>query len=111
MGIGERRVLFVAPPLAKDLPKDAKPGTTLIGTITYGKTTTGGQSPASFPLVLLVPPAEDVKEKPKEDEAVAADTEWTEQLAEAVRDAKVRFLKELKVRILAVRPPRASVLP
>lgn len=100
MSAGERRVLYVAPPAAKDLPKDAKPGSALTGTINYGKTTMGSASPATFPLVVIVPP-EEAKDggKGKADDDAAAAGEgpaWGEQLAEAVRDAKVKFLKEMK---------------
>lgn len=102
MAAGERRVLYLAPPAAKDLPKDAKPGATLTGTINYGKTTTGSMGPATFPLVVLVPPEEPKEKGGKGDAAADGDAAaaeqpaWSEQLAEAVRDAKVKFLKDLK---------------
>lgn len=100
LSAGERRVLFVSPPAAKDLPKDAKPGSTLIGTINYGKTTSGSMGPATFPLTLLVPP-EEPKDKNKGDaggdDAAAGDAPaWGEQLTDAMREAKVKFLKDLK---------------
>ena len=100
MAKGDCAVLWVAGLDADDLPKSAKPGDLLLGTITFGGAADGlpgnGKRPGGYPVTYVVPP----KPKAKEDGPAAKDEEKDERseeekLAEALRDWQVGRLATL----------------
>ncbi|MHC4091064.1 MAG: tripeptidyl peptidase II [Planctomycetota bacterium] len=100
---GERAVMYVAGPPTDKLPKEAKPGDSLLGQITFGKAdaslTGPGRRPGGFALAYHVPPSpasekESVSEEKKQDED--SDKTETEKLAEAIRDLRVARLAKLR---------------
>lgn len=95
---GERVALYLASPAPDALPKEAKPGDTLLGTVNYAKLDDRlpgeGAKPGGYPLVLHVPPAAtaEKKDEPKDDDPRSE----LEKLAEAVRDLRVSKLANLR---------------
>ena len=114
LSCGERRPVFVAPPAAADLPKDAKVGTTLVGTVTWARATSasgGGACPAAYPVTLVVPPPEAAKDKDKKEDKDDKEAEgWTQALASAVRDAQARSGPHLPSLLFRLWRP-AALLP
>ncbi|KAG2453913.1 hypothetical protein HYH02_002116 [Chlamydomonas schloesseri] len=93
-------------PLSEDrLPKDATPGRLLTGTLTLGQLKRGGgAAPHKFRISYLVPPAPAASAASgggngngggKDD--AAAERTPEEKLSEAVRDAQIKLLKDLKL--------------
>eukprot|EP00899_Mesostigma_viride_P019360 jgi/Mesvir1/27425/Mv25036-RA.1 len=100
VGAGEKKPLFLAAPGEDKLPKDVagSVGCVLKGKATFGKlSVANGGYPASYVLTYNVPPA---TPKPKSEAAAAAakpeeEKSLAEKMKEAVRDAKVKQLKDL----------------
>ncbi len=96
---GGRVSFFLAPP--KKFGSAAKPGDLLLGSISFGKTdhnlAGGGQRPDGFSITCLVPPAANSADD-KDDDSGAKKKELSadEKLANALRDAKLAFLKTLR---------------
>ena len=97
---GAATALFLGPLPDDKMPKDAAPGSSLVGSLSLGLCTSNGSAaPHSVPLQLCCPPA-----KPSNDnngsgaDTTAANDEKSaeEKLGEAIRDTKVKFLKDLK---------------
>lgn len=94
---GERAALYLASPAPDALPKEFKPGDTLLGTINYAKLDERlpgeGAKPGGYPLVLHAPPSAtpEKKDEPKDDDPRTE----LEKVAEAVRDLKVSKLAGL----------------
>lgn len=93
-----RRKLFLGPLPDKGLPKDAKPGCSLAGTLKLAKSSpTAGDRPAPGPAPILVtvppPPARKEGDEDGDDDAAADDAATPlERLRAARRDADVRCL-------------------
>ncbi len=98
---GGRAAIYVGGPGPDDLPKIAKPGDLLLGTMTFGdgggNLQGAGKRPGGFPVTYVVPP----KTIPHDDTPEASDDDDedeqtpAEELAEAVRDFKVERLAKL----------------
>ncbi|KAG2434097.1 hypothetical protein HXX76_007824 [Chlamydomonas incerta] len=94
-------------PLPEDrLPKDATPGRLLTGTLTLGQLKRGGgAAPHKFRISYLVPPAASASSGSggangnggAKDDAAAVEKTPEEKLSEAVRDAQIKLLKDLKL--------------
>ncbi|PRW39066.1 Tripeptidyl-peptidase 2 isoform A [Chlorella sorokiniana] len=112
---GERAAYFLGPVPEDKLPKDAAPGRLLAGSLTLGllpaaaagnggNGNNGRACPAAVQLTFLVPPKKAEAPAPKDEPAPAPAGEegqeggqrFESRLAEALRDAQVKFLKELK---------------
>eukprot|EP00892_Ulva_mutabilis_P003276 jgi/Ulvmu1/131/UM001_0135.1 len=95
--IGERMACYVGPVPGDGLPKDAKPGCTMHGSLKLAKTSplAGDKAaPNSATLLYTVPPA---KKKADDDaEKAAVEEEPAEALKHARRAADVKILKGLK---------------
>lgn len=94
---GERIALFLGPVQEDKLPRDATPGRQLTGTLLLGQSNAGKDAPGALPLVYTVAPK---KAEPAGGNGAgkSGEAEQTpeEALAEAVRDAEVKFLSEMK---------------
>ncbi|XP_064990083.1 tripeptidyl-peptidase 2-like isoform X2 [Musa acuminata AAA Group] len=99
---GEAEAFYISPPLREKLPKNSLPGAVLLGSISYGtislKNKKDGQNhqqpPVSYHISYLVPPSKIDEEKAKE--TIGSKKSASERLDEELRDAKIRFLSELK---------------
>ncbi|CAK0779170.1 hypothetical protein CVIRNUC_004710 [Coccomyxa viridis] len=97
---GERVAMYLGPVPEDKLPKDAAPGRLLTGALALAKKgNSSGEAPGRVPLRYIVPPKADADSK--EGSNSKADDEEKpkppkERLQEAVRDSKVKMLKELK---------------
>ncbi|MCH7870153.1 MAG: S8 family serine peptidase [Planctomycetes bacterium] len=97
MTAGERVALYIASPDVAKLPKGAKPGDLLLGSISYGQPnaslTGAGKRPGGFNLTYHVPPPAGAKKSAatvkKDDRTEAV------KLAESLRDLKVARLGRL----------------
>ena len=95
---GEHRTVFVASPPKDKLPKDAEPGTSLVGKATWTKLTHNGgaATPDSYELTYMVPiksVAEDEKESSDEPEKKTL----SQQLEESLQNATAKFIKDAKL--------------
>jgi tripeptidyl-peptidase-2 len=98
---GEPEAFYVGPPSREKIPKNAQPGSVLVGTITYGTVSTFNKkddqnqhAPASYSISYTIPPSkvDDDKEK-----TVSVGTKsMSEHLDEEVRDTKIKFLSSFK---------------
>ncbi|CAL8469996.1 g9538 [Coccomyxa elongata] len=100
---GQRAALFLGPVPEDKLPKDASPGRILVGTLALAKKENGkGEAPGKVSLSYSVPPKKENgagkdgadKNGKGEDKEILKTPE--ERLKEAVRDAQVSFLKQMK---------------
>ena len=95
--VGQTCAVFVAEPEHSALPKKAKAGDILTGSITYAtadeKLLGAGKRPRGYPVTYTVPPA-----PAKEDEKKAAEAPETrselEKMEDAIRDLTVKKLKD-----------------
>ena len=89
--------MFVAEPEHSALPKKAKAGDVLTGSITYAtadeKLLGAGKRPRGFPVTYTVPPAPSKEEEKKAAEAPETRTEL-EKMEDAIRDLTVKKLKD-----------------
>ena len=97
---GERSALYIQSPAASKLPKQAKPGDLLLGSITYGKSnaslTGAGKRPGGYDLTYHVPPpAGKKKTTPTAKAKKKDDRSEAQKLAESIRDLKVDRLGQL----------------
>ncbi|GLC44539.1 hypothetical protein PLESTB_000062200 [Pleodorina starrii] len=98
---GDGVPLWLGPVPEDKLPKDAVPGRLLTGRLTLGQLKRGGgTAPHEFTVSYLVPPAASTSGNgngngAKDDKA--ADKAPAEKLNEAIRDAKIKVMKELKL--------------
>ncbi|KAK9809052.1 hypothetical protein WJX72_008467 [[Myrmecia] bisecta] len=94
---GERVAYFLGAPTEDKLPKDVTPGRVLTGSLVLAKATKqagGGDAPTTLPICYCVPPKkESSSDNGKEEEEKKS---AQERLADAVRDAQVKLLKDLK---------------
>ncbi|THU55160.1 hypothetical protein C4D60_Mb11t03630 [Musa balbisiana] len=99
---GEAEAFYISPPLREKLPKNSLPGAVLLGSISYGTISLKNkkdnqnhqQPPVSYHISYLVPPSKIDEEKAKE--TIGSKKSASERLDEELRDAKIRFLSELK---------------
>lgn len=96
---GASKALFVGPVPEDKMPKDAGPGKTLVGSLLLGKCAYNGgkASPGAMPLALPCPAAKEDKKNadmPKKDDGDSKSP--ADKFREAMRDAKIKFLKDLK---------------
>jgi len=98
---GGAAALFLGPLPDDKMPKDAAPGKSLVGSLSLGLCAgKGAAAPHSLPLELPCPPAKAIPDtnsagggsSAAEEEEKSAE----EKLGEVLRDAKVKFLKDLK---------------
>ncbi|GIL53884.1 hypothetical protein Vafri_9378 [Volvox africanus] len=102
---GDVAPLWLGPVPEDKLPKDATPGRLLTGRLTLGQLKRGGgAAPHKFAISYLVPPTPSTATAPggggnsgggKDD--AGADKAPEEKLNEAIRDAKIKLMKELKL--------------
>ncbi|GLI68325.1 hypothetical protein VaNZ11_012720 [Volvox africanus] len=105
---GDVAPLWLGPVPEDKLPKDATPGRLLAGRLTLGQLKRGGgAAPHKFAISYLVPPTPSTAAAPgsgggggnggggKDD--AGADKPPGEKLNEAIRDAKIKLMKELKL--------------
>eukprot|EP00854_Cymbomonas_tetramitiformis_P007018 gene7018-8369_t len=96
--VGSSQSMFVGPLADADLPKDAKPGSMLVGQLSLGAGAAGvGAAPDAVPLVMASPPPAPEKDEQEEEEQEAEETAAANGLQDAVRDAQVAFLKQMKL--------------
>jgi len=91
------KTTMVVGPLSDDLPKECTPGSLLKGSLSLGQVLHGdGVAPSSVQLMYTVPPAKapagNGGSKAKEEEK-----ELEQKLKEAVRDAKIKVLEDIKL--------------
>ncbi|KAJ8511728.1 hypothetical protein OPV22_002162 [Ensete ventricosum] len=99
---GEAEAFYISPPLREKLPKNSLPGAVLLGSISYGTISLKNkkddqnhqQPPVSYHISYLVPPSKIDEDKAKE--TTGSTKSASERLDEELRDAKIRFLSELK---------------
>ncbi|GAX82749.1 hypothetical protein CEUSTIGMA_g10175.t1 [Chlamydomonas eustigma] len=111
---GDSQALFLGPLPDDKVPKDASLGRTLVGKLTLGQLHNGsGAAPAGLSLVFIAPPAKASSDKNASvasqsspeggaDKADSSGTEGVKNPAEealntALRDAKIKFLKDMKL--------------
>lgn len=99
---GTRKPIFVAGPVEDKLPKDAAPGTTLLGRVTYGKLSVWGGGPdngqacpAGAQVSYVVPQPSKADDKAKDAPSNEAKKPANLRLDDDLRDAKVKLLKSL----------------
>ena len=97
---GGRAVLWVADPAVDKLPKDARPGDVLLGTMNFGGSDDGpgegSRRPGGYQVTYVVPPKPPEKKEAAEADEQDKDERGAEQkLAEALRDFKVGRLAKL----------------
>ncbi len=114
---GERLALFLGAPDEAKLPKDATPGRLLVGALALGRTAEGEKAPGGAALLFAPPPkrAEPLAVAAGAEEAADAAAAGEERgaparLAEALRDAEVKFFSEMKGDSEEARAERAAVL-
>ncbi|WIA14765.1 hypothetical protein OEZ85_003250 [Tetradesmus obliquus] len=97
LSAGDRAMLWLGPVPEDKLPKDAQ-GRVLEGTLSLGQLRRGsGAAPAVTPFAYLPPPAAADKAAGKSDSSSKPPLKPpAERLSEALRDAKLALLKELK---------------
>ncbi|KAG9441237.1 hypothetical protein H6P81_017091 [Aristolochia fimbriata] len=98
---GEVEAFYVAPPPKDKIPKNCPTGSLLLGQISYGKPFIGlkeGRNPkdrpVSYEISFVVPPAKLDEDKGRNGPSCMESV--PQRLDEEVRDAKVRFLSNLK---------------
>ncbi|URD81130.1 Tripeptidyl peptidase II [Musa troglodytarum] len=99
---GEAEAFYISPPVREKLPKNSLPGAVLLGSISYGTTSLKNKKdnqnhqrpPVSYHISYLVPPSKIDEDKAKE--TTGRKKSASERLDEELRDAKIRFLSELK---------------
>eukprot|EP01026_Neomeris_dumetosa_P037699 TRINITY_DN3055_c0_g1_i4.p1 TRINITY_DN3055_c0_g1~~TRINITY_DN3055_c0_g1_i4.p1 ORF type:complete len:326 (-),score=86.37 TRINITY_DN3055_c0_g1_i4:25-1002(-) len=100
MAKGDRMKMFIGPVPEDNLSKDAKPKTLMVGSINLAKCSTavgGGNNPRFTEFRWTVPPAKESGNDNNNKKDKSNDKKSVEdQFAEAVRDAKVKFVKDVK---------------
>ncbi|KAG7670442.1 hypothetical protein Ndes2437A_g04966 [Nannochloris sp. 'desiccata'] len=97
---GEAVALFLGPVPDDKMPKDATSGRSLVGSFSLGQTSAGKDAPGALSMTYLVPPKKaDVTTTAPIAPATAGATTTSSLetgLFEAVRDAEVKFLSDMK---------------
>eukprot|EP00963_Diacronema_lutheri_P014099 scaffold2858_cov659-Pavlova_lutheri.AAC.70 len=95
---GEHRSLFIAAPSKDKLPKDAAPGTSLVGKGTWTKLThNGGTSTPDHCDLTYVVPVKPESEAEKESFDELEKKTLDQQLEESLQNATIKFVKEAKL--------------
>lgn len=98
LSVGTSTVLYFKEPSFEQLPKGAKPGDCLVGSVTYlkknGNAIGAADRPSGYSLIYTVADSGPAAVAKQED-ASAATPEPSEKLAEVVRDAKIKHVKGL----------------
>ncbi|WKA07238.1 hypothetical protein VitviT2T_025087 [Vitis vinifera] len=100
---GVKESFYVGPPNKDKLPKNISEGSVLLGAISYGVLSFGGEeggknpkkNPVSYQISYLVPPNKVDEEKGK-GSSPSCTKSVSERLEEEVRDAKIKILGSLK---------------
>ncbi|XP_059451546.1 tripeptidyl-peptidase 2 isoform X2 [Corylus avellana] len=100
---GIKEAIYLGPPSKDKLPKNSPQGSVLLGAISYGKLSCGGQeggknpqkNPVSYQLSYIVPPNKLDEDKGKGSSSTGTKT-VSERLEEEVRDVKIKIFSTLK---------------